>query len=846
MRLEEFKLKYHYHDATTVMQQYLDVKFLHLDCLLLFRMGDFYELFFEDAILASKILSIILSKRGKTGDQDIAMCGIPHHALDNYLPKLLAEGLKIAICDQLETPEEAKKRSGYKAIVTREVTRIITPGTITEENLLQSNAPNYLASLFIDNESAAICAVDVSTSEIFVLQVSSNHIASEIAKLNPNELLLPESLRHNSKIKSEYLENTNTKFTFQVNSFFSANKCLKSILDFYKIPSIKAIGELSSNQIIAIGSIIEYLSLTQKKHIPELPLPQIIHPTNFMAIDGATMRNLEIVSTLSGARRGSLLDVINQTQTKSGSRMLYRFLTSPLIEVGQINKRLELTNFFYSNAKLTAQIRHYLDVTEDLDRALTKISMKRCCAKDLLIIKQNLTIALKIKKEFVMHFGMNIPTYLHSIIVPLSGDEELLSLIEQSIILDAPNVINEGGMIKHDYNHKVQELYALINNSKNYIEKLKLRYQQETGIDTLKILHNNILGLFIEITNKQSVKIESDSHFIHRQTTANGVRYTTQELQKLESEMLNAKTLAINLELQLFQEICEQVLSRLQILRNISESLSTLDVFCNFAHIAKEYNYVKPDIVSDLYLDIKNGRHPVIEKAQMAVGKSFIGNNCQMQSNARIQLLTGPNMSGKSTYLRQNALIIIMAHIGSFVPASSAKIGIVDKMFSRIGSGDDLMSGQSTFMVEMLETSAILSQSTERSFIILDEVGRGTSTYDGVSIAWAIIEYIHDRLRCMCLFATHYHELTNMANFLSGLKNYTVAIEDIDDTILFLYHIIPGFADKSYGIHVAELAGLPKIVIKRAREILNKLEKDSNNQTKSIVKIESNNFSLFE
>ncbi|CAG2173489.1 unnamed protein product [Oppiella nova] len=636
MTLEQFRQKYHYAQSTKMIQQYLDIKFANIDCLVLFRMGDFYELFFDDAIIASKILSIALTKRGKNGDDEIAMCGVPYHSLETYLNKLIDSNYKVAICDQLETPEEAKKRDGYKAVVARDVTRIITPGTITEESLITVNEPHYLASIVLVKNRAAICYVDLSIAEIAVLDIDHN-----------------------------------------------------------EIQDIRAIGELSKHQISAIGSIIEYLSLTQKQNIPLLPLPKIINHLNFMNIDLATRRNLEITYNLLGQVKGSLLDSIDYTITKSGRQ-----------------------------------------------RCLTRIMMHRSSGQ----------IASQIKDEFLQICGFNLPNFIENILKPLSCNEELSSLIEQAIREDAPNNLNEGGIIKCEYHPKIQELYSLINNSKAFIEKLKDQYRKETNIDNLKISHNNVL-----------------------------------------------------------------------------------DVFCNFAYIANEYNYIKPILTQDLSFEIIGGRHPVIEQNLLSNSKNFIKNDCTLSENNRIWLITGPNMAGKSTFLRQNALITILAQIGSFVPACKAKIG----------AGDDLLRGQSTFMLEMLETSAILAQATQNSLIILDEVGRGTATYDGVSIAWSVLEYIHDKLRCRCLFATHYHELTSMSNFLPSLQNHTVAIEELDKEVLFLHNIIPGSINKSYGIHVAYLAGLPKSVIIRARDILKKFEKISSTQGTKILNTESNNLSLF-
>ncbi|WP_341756757.1 MULTISPECIES: DNA mismatch repair protein MutS [unclassified Candidatus Tisiphia] len=843
MTLEEFRQKYNYDLSTKMMQQYLDIKFANLDCLLLFRMGDFYEMFFDDAVLASQVLGIALTKRGSNGDGEIAMCGVPHHALETYLNKLIEENYKVAICDQLETPEEAKKRGGYKAVVNRDVTRIITPGTIIEESLIDVCEPNYLVSLVLLKNRASICYVDISTSEISVIEIPQNEIINELSRIKPKEILLSENLR-GQQLANNIQNQLHFRISYQVDSFFASKKCHKIILDFYKINDLKAIGEVSECQISSIGSVLEYLSLTQKQNIPSLPLPRLINYHNFMIIDSATRRNLEITSNLLGKTKGSVLATIDHTVTKAASRLLYHFLSTPLIDIDEINSRQNITEFFYTNIAIVGNIKKLLKKTGDLERCLSRIMMNRGCGRDLLNIKYTLNAALEIKGEFVAHYGLNLPDYIEDLIKPLSGNEQLYSLIDQAIREDAPNNTNEGGIINHHYHPKLQELYDLINNGKSHIEKLKNLYRLDTGIETLKISHNNVLGLFIEITLRHSDKMV-DPKFIHRQTTSNASRYTTIELQQLESDMVNSRSLAVSLELELYNKICKQVMDNALFLRSLSCSLSQLDVFCNFAYIADEYNYVRPVLTNDLTFEIIKGRHPVVEQSLLNDKKSFIDNNCTLSEANRIWLITGPNMSGKSTFLRQNALIAILAQIGSFVPATTARVGVVDKIFSRIGAGDDLQAGQSTFMVEMLETSAILAQSTKNSLVILDEVGRGTSTYDGVSIAWSVLEHIHDNLKCRCLFATHYHELTSMSNFLPALQNYTVAIEELGKEILFLHNIIEGAADKSYGIHVAYLAGLPKSVIIRANDILTKLEKTATYKNKNILNTESNNLSLF-
>ena len=844
MELKDFLTKYKYSAATQVMRQYLDIKFANFECLVLFRMGDFYELFYEDAVSAAKTLGIALTKRGKTGEDEIPMCGVPFHALENYLHKLLEEGFKVAICDQMETPDEAKKRGGYKAVVHRAVTRIITPGTLVEESLLDDHRPNYLASVVVGKHEAAICYLDLSTSQIFVLSTSNDQIINELVRVKPSEVLLAEKFRSDA-LSSNIESVLGIRISFQVDSFFADKKCEKIIENYYNIVSIAAIGELGNNLISAIGSAIEYISLTQKSNLPKLPLPQILSSGNFMSIDASTRRNLEITSSLNGGVKGSLFSVINHTKTKGGARLLYEYLSNPLASISKVNARLEVTKFFLQNIELTHSIRKLLIKTSDLERLLTRIQMHRASPRDLLSLKDTILSAEQMRASFVTSSGVNLPENIEKLAGPLLGQANIADLIEEAIREDAPNTINDGEIIKFDFHAKIKELQGLMNNSRVFVDELKEKYKKETGVDSLKISNNNVIGLFIDITSRHSSKI-TDEQFIHRQTTANSVRYTTKELQELESKMINAKVLLISLEKEIFADICQQVINNSAKLSLLATALKRLDVFTNFAFIADEFDYSMPVLTDDINFEIQGGRHPVVERYLKIHNESFTQNNCNINHEERIWLITGPNMAGKSTFLRQNAIIAILAHIGSFVPATSAKIGIIDKIFSRVGAGDDLTKGQSTFMVEMLETSVILSQSTSRSLVILDEVGRGTSTYDGVAIAWSVLEHIHEKIKARCLFATHYHELTALSDILPALANYTISIAENEGKILFLHKIIKGFADRSYGVHVAELAGLPANVIRRANQLLSKFEKESKGAGKEMLKTESQNLSLFD
>lgn len=836
--INSLKEQYKYDNATPMMRQYFDIKFANMDSLLLFRMGDFYELFLEDAIIASNILGIALAKRGKNGEEDIQMCGVPYHALESYLHKLVDAGYKVAICEQMESPADAKKR-GYKAIVNRDVVRIITQGTITEESILNLASPNYLISIVTKNNQWAIAYLDISTSEFAVIELEESDLANQLCRLSPKEILISDTIQSNNNLQ-EVLAPYRSKLVYQVDSYFAYNKCKKSIEDFYNILTIDSIGNISNLNICAVGAVIEYIRLTQKNNLPELPFPKIVNMDDYLVIDASTRKNLELVENLKGGYKGSLLDSINHTITKQGSRLLYQYLSSPLSNKSQIEERHSITDFFYNNQDLTNTLRQLLKSTSDLERIVARVGMGRGSPRDLLSIKHTIITADKIREEFISTFGISKDNNIERNFAPLSCDQELFSIIENSIKEDATAEIKDGGFIKTSYHSKLGELYEMINNSSNIIEKLKIEYQKETSIDNLRICHNNILGLFIEITPKHASKI-TDLKFIHRQSIATAVRFTTQKLQEIESQLVNAKTLAINLEQEIFYNVCKKIVEKTDLLRLVAFSLSKIDVFTSFAFLALENNYVRPNMTDDTRFVIKDGRHPVVE-LNMPYQNSFIPNDCDLSLDSRLWLITGPNMAGKSTFLRQNALIVILAQIGSFVPASSAVIGVVDKIFSRIGAADDLSKGQSTFMVEMIETSAILSQSSFKSLIILDEVGRGTSTYDGLSIAWGCLEHIHNKLKCRSLFATHYHELTVLNQSLESLSNYTIKVSEVDGKILFLHRIIKGSADKSYGIHVAELAGIPKSVIARAKEILNNLEKTSSNKKQNLAE----SYSLFD
>lgn len=837
LNLEEFKSKYNYEVATPMMKQYLDIKFENQDVLLLFRMGDFYELFFDDAKIASKALSLALAKRGKHGEDDLPMCGMPHHALEGYMHKLLDQDFKVAICDQLESPEEAKKR-GYKAIVKRGVSRIITPGTITEESILPEHNPNYLAALKKGKQNISVAYLDISTAIFKVISTPKENLAAELSRISPKELIISEKDKFDPELK-EILSNYESRIVVQVDSNFARSKCQKIIERFYDIHSYESIGYISEEEICSIGAVLEYVNITQKSTIPNLSLPHNENISEFMVIDSSTRRNLELTSTISGSYKGSLLCNVNHTITKPGGRLLHEYLSSPLLSKNEIIFRQDNIEYLLQDDSLRNNIREILKSVSDIERILIRISSSRSIPRDLIALKESIISG----KEIATLLKNDDHKFLERITSNFKNFDGIIDLIDKAINEDAPNNLVSGGIIKKSYDSALGDLYDLVENSDQILKNLRDEYRQKTAIETLKICNNNVIGMFIEVTPKNAHKMNHEE-FIHKQTLASSVRYTSEKLREIEVAKNNAHIQIIQIEQKIYNDICQEVLKHISDLRNLALSIAMIDVFSGLAMLAKEYNYCRPIIDESTDFEIRDGRHVNVE---MNLHKgAFTPNDCNLSRDQRLWLLTGPNMAGKSTFLRQNAIIAILAQIGSFVPASYAKIGIIDKLFSRIGASDDISKGQSTFMVEMIEAASILANSTERSFIILDEVGRGTSTYDGLSIAWGCLEHIHNKLLSRCLFATHYHELTILSKSEPSLKNFTMDIREENGKLVFLHKVIEGVADKSYGIHVAEIAGLPKQVVKRAYQVLGNLEKDKLNKEKDIDNIISNNYSLFD
>lgn len=809
-------------NITPMMKQYLGIKSEHRDAILFYRMGDFYEMFFEDAVIAAPILGIALTKRGKQDSQDIPMCGIPFHSCDSYISKIIEAGYKLAICEQLETPEEAKKR-GYKAVVRREVVRIITPGTITEDNLLVSSAANFLVSIAYLKDELAIAWTDISTGEFYTSKSSFISLANDIARIAPKEILISSKLYEKEEISSS-LSDWKRIVTIQANSLFELSKAEHKIKKYYNVITSDIFGIYTKSELIACGSILEYVELTQKTIKAKITYPKRINNSLFMSIDAATRNNLEInYNSSNGSKKGSLLSLIDRTKTSCGTRLLNQYISAPLIDVEAINIRLNMVEFFINNCELTINLTNILSHIGDIERCISRLGFNRGGPRDLGIIKQTLQAADIILTIFTQFTGEE-NNHLQILLANLTNLDDLCLLLSNALSDDLPALARDGGFIRAGYSNKLDKLNDIKLNSQAQIQALKQKYISETGISSLKINYNNVLGYFIDITPQHVSKINEDI-FIHRQTLANSVRYTSIELRNLASDILNVSDNIIKLELSLYSDLVEMILEKSENLELFAHSIAILDVSSSLAMLALENNYCRPIINNSSEFNIIQGRHPIIEAALKTQKQEFIANDCNLNEGENLWLITGPNMAGKSTFLRQNALIAILAQIGSYVPAKSAIFGVVDKVFSRVGAADDLARGRSTFMVEMVETANILNNATSKSLIILDEIGRGTSTYDGVSIASACLEFIHNQLKSRALFATHYHELTSLSSELDSLTCYTMQITEWQNKVIFMHKIIPGVADKSYGIHVAELAGLPKMVIRRAQQILESLEK---------------------
>jgi len=833
--------------VTPMMAQYLGIK---ADCgpevLLFYRMGDFYELFFDDAVKASAALDIALTKRGKHNGADIAMCGVPVHASETYLQRLIKKGFRVAVCEQTESPAEAKKR-GYKSVVRREVVRTVTPGTLTEDSLLDTRGRNFILALAQTlTGDFALAWADISDGMFYVCDVSPERLPSELSSLSPREIVLPETLYQTPDFMA-VLPLGGAALTPQPSSKFDVRSAERRLKDRFDVKSLAGFGDFSKAELSAAGALLDYLELTQAGSPVQLSPPQRRVASGYMAIDPATRASLEIDRTQKGKKAGSLLSVIDKTVTGPGARLLGDRLARPLVDVASINARLDAVRFFIDTGDLQTELREHLKETGDMARAISRTALGRGGPRDILTLGHGLKQGEKINALFAKSPGIDIPSNVSDVLKTLSlADKGELAKftadIAKAFLDDVPMMARDGGFIAAGWAPELDELKKLRDDSRKIVAGLQADYAKAANVPTLKIKHNNVLGYFIEVTPKYADAMlakGADSQFIHRQTLVSGVRFTTTKLAELDAKISGAADKALALEIEIFNQFAARGTSFAEPIRAAANGLAALDVQSALAQWANDNNAVKPVIDDSLDFQIKGGRHPVVEAALKKAGEAgFTANDCALDASIktapRLTLITGPNMAGKSTYLRQNALMFILAQAGSFVPASSAHIGVADSLFSRVGASDDLSQGRSTFMVEMIETAAILNQATDRSFVILDEIGRGTATFDGLSIAWAAAEHLHAVNKSRALFATHYHELTDLIENLEGASNSSLRAKEWDGDLVFLHDVKPGAADKSYGVQVAKLAGLPSAAVARAREVLNRLEADHDSQKDSL------------
>ncbi len=809
-------------DATTpMMAQYLEIKARYPGAILFYRMGDFFEMFFEDAVAAAEALDIALTKRGTHAGQPIQMCGVPVHSAESYLLTLIRKGFRVAIAEQMEDPAEAKKR-GYKAVVRRDVVRLVTPGTLTEDSLLEARRNNYLCAFAEVRDEAALAWADISTGELRVSPCSVLRLGPDLARLSPREVLVSEAKAGDlAGIVSE----SGASLTELARGSFDSASAEKRLCALYQVGTLDAFGTFSRAEVAAMGALVDYLDLTQRGKLPLLQPPQRELPGGAVQIDAATRRNLELTQALSGGREGSLLAAIDRTVTAGGARLLERRLASPSQDLGLIHTRLEAVRALVEDGGQRHALRDRLKMVPDIDRALSRLALDRGGPRDLAAIRNGLMQSGSLAAALA-----GGPKLLDEAAASLVGFDDLVALLDRALVAEPPLLARDGGFIAGGYDPELDETRRLRDEGRGVIAGMQAGFIEETSISSLKIKHNNVLGYFIEVTDTHAAKMLApplSERFIHRQTTANQLRFTTVELSELETRILNAGNRALEIEKLLYESLKGAILSLAAGIGAAARALAEVDLSAALAALAAEEDWVEPIVDTSRAFEVTGGRHPVVERAlRRQVGAAFVANDCLLSTGdtPAIWLLTGPNMAGKSTFLRQNALIALLAQMGSFVPARSARIGLVSQLFSRVGAADDLARGRSTFMVEMVETAAILNQADDRALVILDEIGRGTATYDGLSIAWATMEHLHGVNRCRALFATHYHEMTALAGKLDGVANATVAVKEWDGEVIFLHEVRKGAADRSYGVQVARLAGLPAAVVERAKVVLEALE----------------------
>ena len=810
------------------MAQYFEIKKANPGCLLFFRMGDFFELFFDDAVAAAQALDIALTKRGRHDGADIPMCGVPVHTAETYLARLIRAGFKVAICEQIEDPAEAKKR-GAKGPMRRAVVRVVTAGTLTEDGLLDARRHNYLAGLAEAGGEIGLAWLDLSTGAFALAPSSEPALPGDLARIAPGEILLPERLLTRPAL-FEMLAEWKSALTLLPNARFDSGAARRRLEGFYAVAALDGFGSFSRAEIAAAGALVDYVGQTQQgqtqqRKSPHLEPPRRVVPGSVMQIDAATRRNLELMTAASGERRGSLLATLDRTSTAAGARLLADRLAAPLTEPAAIDVRLDAVGFFLDSPGLRAGVRERLRHCPDIERALTRLSLGRGGPRDLAALRQSLAETAVLHDMFGESGLVPLPQMLADARRGLGEHGMLVDRLGRALAEELPLFARDGGFIAPGYSDELDEWRRLRDDSRRMIAGLQARYAEMTGIVALKIRHNNVIGYYVEISANHAGKLGPE--FIHRQTMAGAQRYTTAEVAALETKIASAAERALALELRLYDNLVGEVMARRAEIAKTAAALASLDVASALAERAVEGGWVRPIVEAGTAFEISAGRHPIVEAALAASGSNgFVANDCVLdQDEARLWLVTGPNMAGKSTFLRQNALLALLAQMGSFVPARAARIGIVDRLFSRVGAADDLARGRSTFMVEMVETAAILNQAGPSSFVILDEIGRGTATFDGLSIAWATLEHLHAVNRSRTLFATHYHELTALAAKLPALACHTMRVKEWKGEIVFLHEVGPGSADRSYGIHVAKLAGLPKSVTARAEEVLEVLEK---------------------
>lgn len=793
---------------TPLMSQYKEIKEQNKDNLLFFRLGDFYEMFFDDAVIASKELGLTLTSRNREKGQDVPLAGVPYHSVSSYIAKLVNKGYKVAICEQVEDPKSVK------GIVKREVVRVITPGTVIDTDYLDEKSNNYLMGIKIDGNKGAIAYVDITTGEFKASELEGEDIIfkllGEINKIAPKEILLEEKTYDKYY---EELKKHNTLSDVNISKITEKRKCEDYLKDYFKVISLESFGLKDRKMAIVVSAtILNYVVELQKGK--ELPVNNILYTSseNIMELNITTQRNLDIVDNYREKNGvGTLLWVMDECMTSMGSRLLKKFIKNPLLDIEKINERQKDIAFFIENVLLREEIREKLESIYDIERIIGKLILETENGRDLISLKISIKNSLEILKLLQGNsiFSIEVKTLI-----------DIYNLIEKTIVDEPPFSVREGGIIRQGYNEMLDELHGLSKDGKDYILEIENRERERTGIKGLKIKYNKVFGYFIEVTRANAHLVPAD--YIRKQTLANAERYIVPDLKEYEEKVLNAKDKIENLEYQLFKEVAYEIKSHKEILQDLAYKIAYLDVVSDLAHIAIKNSYVQPEIHTGKDIEIIAGRHPIVEK--LIPAGEYVKNNIVFDDNKEMIILTGPNMSGKSTYMKQVALIIIMAHMGSYVPANYAKIGLVDKIFTRIGASDDLLTGQSTFMLEMSEVANIVNSATNRSFIILDEIGRGTSTFDGISIATAITEYIHERIGAKTIFATHYHELTQLEDKLDRAENYRIEVKENDKEIVFLREIVKGGADKSYGIEVARLAGLPKEILDRSKSVLKNLE----------------------